>query len=284
MLFQDLIVKLQGYWAGVGCTILQPYDMEVGAGTFHPATSLRCLSDNPWNVAYVQPSRRPTDGRYGENPNRNQYYYQFQVILKPSPDNAQKLCLESLGAIGIDTRKHDCRFIEDDWQNPSIGAAGLGWELWCDGMEVLQFTYMQQIGSVEIQPVPCELTYGLERIAMYIQGVDHIMDIQYSKDKKYSDIFLDAEKQQCTYNFEYADVQMLEQHFEDYQKESQKLIDQNLVIPAYEYCIKASHVFNLLEARGVFSVTQRAAYVAKIRQLSKDCCVKWVNLSKAQAK
>ena len=275
MFFQDLILKLQAYWSENGCAILQPYDMEVGAGTSHPATTLRCLDDNDWNVAYVQPSRRPTDGRYGENPNRNQHYYQFQVILKPSPDDIQELCLNSLYEIGIAKGKHDFRFIEDDWKNPSLGAWGLGWELWCDGMEVLQFTYMQQVGSIELKSIPSELTYGLERIAMYIQGVDHVMDIQYNKDLKYSDIFLQSEKQYCTYNFEEADIEMLEKHFIDHQVECEKLVEKGLAQPAYDQCLKACHIFNLLEARGAFSVTQRAAYMAKIRTLSNKCCSKW---------
>ncbi|MBS0235795.1 MAG: glycine--tRNA ligase subunit alpha [Proteobacteria bacterium] len=273
MHFQDLILKLQNFWGAKGCTILQPYDMEVGAGTSSPATLLRCLGDKPWNVAYVQPSRRPVDGRYGENPNRMQHYYQFQVILKPSPDNIQELCLESLYAIGIDPKVHDLRFVEDDWENPTLGAWGLGWEVWCDGMEVFQFTYMQQVGGIECSIIPGELTYGLERLAMYIQNVDNVWDLSWnSAGVKYRDIFLASEKEYSAYNFEYANTAMLLRHFKDHEEECQALLARGLVYPAYDQCLKAAHIFNLLDARGVISVTERTSYIARIRQLSKECC------------
>lgn len=276
MYFQDLILELQHFWAKQGCIILQPYDMEVGAGTSHPATTLRSLGKKPWKVAYVQPCRRPTDGRYGQNPNRLQQYYQFQVILKPSPDNIQDLCLESLYRIGIDPKYHDLRFVEDDWENPTLGAWGLGWEVWCDGMEVFQFTYMQQIGGIECSPIPGELTYGLERLAMFIQGVDNIWDIKWNKeDMLYRDIFYDSEVEFSGYNFEHATVKILLQHFQDALTECQQLLAQKLIYPAYDQCVKAGHLFNLLQARGVISVTERTSYIAKVRNLARECCLLW---------
>jgi glycyl-tRNA synthetase alpha chain len=277
MYFQEIILTLQKFWSDQGCTLLQPYDMEVGAGTSHPATLLRSLGKEHWNVAYVQPSRRPTDGRYAENPNRNQHYYQFQVVLKPSPEDIQDLCLKSFYALGLDPKKHDFRFVEDDWENPTLGAWGLGFEVWCDGMEILQFTYMQQIGGIECNPIPGELTYGLERLAMYIQNVDNIWDIKWNaKGVTYADVFKRTEKEYCAYNFEHADTEMLIRHFNDHEQECLKLIDKKLAQPAYDQCLKAGHIFNLLEARGVISVTERASYIAKIRNLARKCCEEWV--------
>ncbi|MGY8986617.1 MAG: glycine--tRNA ligase subunit alpha [Sphingomonadales bacterium] len=275
--FQDLILKLQTYWALEGCVLLQPYDMEMGAGTFHPATALRALGPNPWKAAYVQPCRRPTDGRYGKNPNRLQYYYQFQVILKPSPDNIQELYLGSLRNIGIDTSAHDIRFVEDDWESPTLGAWGLGWEVWCDGMEISQFTYFQQVGGFDCKPISGELTYGLERLAMYIMDVDNIYDLPYNEpgnedSKNYGDIFLENEKEFSAYNFDYANIDILLQHFRDAEAECQNLLEKTLPLPAYDQCMKASHTFNLLDARGVISVTERAAYIGRVRVLSKRCC------------
>jgi glycyl-tRNA synthetase alpha chain len=284
--FQDLILALNLYWAAKGCVILQPYDMEVGAGTFHPATTLRALGPRHWRAAYVQPSRRPKDGRYGENPNRLQHYYQYQVILKPSPDDIQDLYLGSLYAIGIDRDAHDIRFVEDDWESPTLGAWGLGWEVWCDGMEVSQFTYFQQVGGIDCEPVPGELTYGLERLAMYVQGVDNVYDLNFNgrdgADRiTYGDVFRDAERQYSAYNFEFADTDMLLRHFEDAEKECRALLDKRgegpaLVLPAYDQCIKASHAFNLLDARGVISVTERQAYIFRVRELALRCCAAWV--------
>lgn len=275
--FQQLVLTLQQFWAGHGCAILQPYDMEVGAGTFHPATTLRALGPDPWNAAYVQPSRRPTDGRYGENPNRLQHYYQFQVIMKPSPDNIQELYLDSLRALGIDPMKHDIRFVEDDWESPTLGAWGLGWEVWCDGMEVTQFTYFQQVGGFECNPVPAEITYGLERLAMYIQGVENVYDLDFNgAGVTYGDIFHQAEVEYSAHNFEYADTTMLLNHFRDAEKECQSLLAAGLPLPAYDQCIKASHRFNLLDARGVISVTERAAYIGRVRALAKACCEGWL--------
>ena len=281
--FQRLILKLQDYWAGKGCVILQPLDMQVGAGTFHPATTLRALGPSPWKAAYVQPCRRPTDGRYGENPNRLQQYYQFQVMWKPSPLDAQDLYLESLRALGIDTTKHDIRFVEDDWESPTLGAWGLGWEVWLDGMEVSQFTYFQQVGGIECDPVAVELTYGLERLAMYIQGVENVFDLDWNGEGvTYGDIFLENEKQQSSYNFDHADTEKLFRHFSDAEEECTKLLAQKLPLPAYEQCIHASHVFNLLDARGVISVTERQAYIARVRALSKGCCEAWVEIEQAK--
>ncbi len=281
--FQDLILTLQQFWSKQGCAILQPYDMEVGAGTFHPATTLRALGPQPWKAAYVQPSRRPKDGRYGENPNRLQHYYQFQVILKPSPENIQELYLESLRELGIDTAKHDIRFVEDDWESPTLGAWGLGWEVWCDGMEVTQFTYFQQVGGIECKPVSGEITYGLERLAMYIQGVENVYDLDFNgAGLKYGDVFLQAEQEFSAYNLEAADTEQLFKQFEEAEKECMALLNFKrdgvptpLPLPAYDQCIKASHRFNLLDARGVIGVTERAAYIARVRTLAKGCCEAW---------
>ncbi|KMY67511.1 glycyl-tRNA synthetase subunit alpha [Desulfocarbo indianensis] len=267
--FQDLIMRLQAYWAGQGCVIAQPYDLEVGAGTFNPHTTLRSLGPEPWKVAYVEPSRRPTDGRYGENPNRLQAYYQYQVILKPSPLNVQDLYLDSLQAFGIDPLEHDIRFVEDDWESPTLGAWGLGWEVWLDGMEVTQFTYFQQVGSIDLNPISVELTYGLERIAMYLQGVDNVYDLTWTEGVTYGQVHHRGEWEHSTYNFEVADVDMLWRLFESYENEAKRVLEQGLVLPGYDYCLKCSHTFNLLEARGAISVTQRTAYIARIRDLAR---------------
>ncbi len=280
--FQRLILKLQDYWAEKGCVILQPYDMEVGAGTFHPATTLRALGRQPWRAAYVQPSRRPKDGRYGENPNRLQHYYQFQVILKPSPADSQDLYLGSLGALGIDLLAHDVRFVEDDWESPTLGAWGLGWEVWLDGMEVSQFTYLQQVGGIECDPVSTELTYGLERLAMYVQGVENVFDLDWNGRPRgeggmtYGDVYLQAEREFSAYNFEQAPPDTLRRHFGDAEEECNKLLGVALALPAYDQCMKASHVFNLLDARGVISVTERQAYIGRVRALAKGCCEAWL--------
>jgi len=285
--FQEIILRLQTYWATQGCALLQPYDMEVGAGTFHPATTLRSLGPKPWAAAYVQPSRRPTDGRYGENPNRLQHYYQFQVLIKPSPPNLQELYLGSLEAIGINMELHDIRFVEDDWESPTLGAWGLGWEVWCDGMEVSQFTYFQQVGGHDCHPVSGELTYGLERLAMYVLGVDHVMDMPFNDPDTaipltYGDVFLQAEQEYSRYNFDVADTGRLLRHFEDAEAECAAILaapaidpktGKHIIMaqPAYDQAIKASHVFNLLDARGVISVTERQAYIGRVRALSKAC-------------
>lgn len=286
--FQGLILALHNYWADYGCVVLQPYDMEVGAGTFHPATTLRSLGPRPWNAAYVQPSRRPKDGRYGENPNRLQHYYQYQVILKPNPSNLQELYLGSLKAIGLDPLVHDIRFVEDDWESPTLGAWGLGWECWCDGMEVSQFTYFQQVCGIECAPVSGELTYGLERLAMYVQGVDNVYELNFNgregaEKVTYGDVFLQAEQEYSRHNFEHADTTMLFKHFEDAEGECRALLDagapkpgdnatlHKMVLPAYDQAIKASHVFNLLDARGVISVTERQSYILRVRNLAKAC-------------
>jgi len=275
--FQELILTLQNFWASKGCLILQPYDNEMGAGTFHPATTLRALGPNPWNAAFVQPSRRPSDGRYGENPNRLQHYYQYQVILKPAPDNVQAMYLESLKAIGLDPMRHDIRFVEDDWESPTLGAAGLGWEVWCDGMEITQFTYFQQVGGIECDPVCAEITYGLERLAMYVQGVEFVYDLAFNDQFRYGDVFHQNEKEFSAYNFEKADTEILFRHFSDAEKQCRKLLgDQLLPLPAYDQCIKASHAFNLLQARGVISVTERAAYIGRVRALAQACCEAWL--------
>lgn len=279
--FQDMILKLQTYWAGHGCVILQPYDLEMGAGTFHPATLLRALGEKPWKAAYVQPCRRPTDGRYGENPNRMQHYYQFQTVLKPSPNDIQDLYLGSLRAIGIDTSKHDIRFVEDDWESPTLGAWGLGWEVWCDGMEVSQFTYFQQVGGIDCRPVTGELTYGLERLAMYILDVNNVYDLPYNEPGTedsitYGDVFLENEKQFSAYNFEEANTEVLFRHFKEAEEECGKLLGKSLPLPAYDQCMKASHTFNLLDARGVISVTERASYIGRVRTLTKGCCEAWI--------
>jgi glycyl-tRNA synthetase alpha chain len=291
--FQDLILTLQQFWAGHGCAILQPYDMEVGAGTFHPATTLRALGPKPWNAAYVQPSRRPKDGRYGENPNRMQHYYQLQVIMKPSPPDILDLYLASLDAIGIDTALNDIRFVEDDWESPTLGAWGLGWEVWCNGMEVTQFTYFQQVGGFDCNPVSGEITYGLERLAMYVQGVDRVFDLSFNgrdDDRRltYGDVFLQAEQEYSRFNFEFADTELLLGHFRDAEKECKALLaagtpgpnandkHHKLALPAYDQCIKASHIFNLLDARGVISVTERQSYILRVRELAKACCAAWL--------
>jgi glycyl-tRNA synthetase alpha chain len=281
---------LQRYWADYGCVILQPYDMEVGAGTFHPATTLRALGPKSWNAAYVQPSRRPKDGRYGENPNRLQHYYQYQVILKPSPPDLQDLYLRSLAAIGVDPLLHDVRFVEDDWESPTLGAWGLGWECWCDGMEVSQFTYFQQVAGFECAPVSGELTYGLERLAMYVQGVENVYDLNFNGldgagKVTYGDVFLQAEQEYSRHNFEAANTDMLFRHFRDAEAECRALLAagdrgsdkrHELALPAYDQCIKASHVFNLLDARGVISVTERQSYILRVRELAKACCAAWL--------
>lgn len=286
--FQGLILTLQRYWADYGCVILQPYDVEMGAGTFHPATTLRALGGRPWNAAYVQPSRRPKDGRYGENPNRLQHYYQFQVILKPSPKDLQDLYLKSLYAIGIDPQNHDIRFVEDDWESPTLGAWGLGWEVWCDGMEVSQFTYFQQVCGIDCNPVSGELTYGLERLAMYIQGVDSIYDLNFNgregaEKVTYGDVFLQAEQEYSRHNFEHADTAMLFEQFKmaenacrAYLAAGDKGESHEMAQPAYDQCIKASHAFNLLDARGVISVTERQSYILRVRELAKACGEAWV--------
>jgi len=283
--FQDLILALQRFWADQGCVILQPYDTEVGAGTFHPATTLRALGPRPWKAAYVQPCRRPTDGRYGENPNRLQHYYQFQVILKPSPDNIQDLYLQSLAVLGINALEHDIRFVEDDWESPTLGAWGLGWEVWCDGMEVTQFTYFQQVGGIDCRPVSGEITYGLERLAMYVQGVDNVYDLDWNGEGvTYGDVYLENERQFSAYNFEHADTDLLLQHFRDAEKECHALLAAGVPLPAYDQCMKASHTFNLLDARGVISVTERAAYIGRVRALAKGCCEAWMEKETASAK
>jgi glycyl-tRNA synthetase alpha chain len=286
--FQDLILTLQRFWADQGCVILQPYDMEVGAATFHPATTLRALGPKPWRAAYVQPSRRPKDGRYGENPNRLQHYYQFQVILKPSPPDIQDLYLDSLRAIGIDPLNHDIRFVEDDWESPTLGAWGLGWEVWCDGMEVSQFTYFQQVGGFDCDPVAGELTYGLERLATYVQGVDRVFDLNFNggegKDKvTYGDVFLQAEQEYSRFNFEHADTKLLLDQFRGAETECKALLAKGdageshlMALPAYDQAIKASHIFNLLDARGVISVTERQGFILRVRDLAKACCAAWL--------
>jgi len=282
--FQRLILTLQDYWAKRGCVILQPYDMEVGAGTFHPATTLRALGPETWNCAYVQPSRRPTDGRYGENPNRLQHYYQFQVLMKPSPADSQDLYLGSLRAIGIDPLQHDIRFVEDDWESPTLGAWGLGWEVWCDGMEVTQFTYFQQVGGIDCDPVSVELTYGIERLAMYVQGVENIFDLDWDGvpkekgGKQYRDVFMQNEREFSAYNFEHADTDVLFRQFREAEDACNHLLglDRPLPLPAYDQCMKASHLFNLLDARGVISVTERQAYIGRVRDLAKGCCQAWL--------
>jgi glycyl-tRNA synthetase alpha chain len=276
--FQDLILTLHRYWSAQGCLLVQPYDMEMGAGTFHPATVLRALGPDPWKAAYVQPCRRPTDGRYGENPNRLGHYYQYQVILKPSPPDLQQLYLGSLTEIGIDPLKHDIRFVEDDWESPTLGAWGLGWEVWCDGMEVTQFTYFQQVGGFDCAPVSGELTYGLERLAMYIQSVDNVFDLKFNGEGvTYGDVFLANEKQLSAYNFEVADTDALFELFRKAAAECENCVEHNLPIPAYEQAIKASHVFNTLQARGVISVAERQAYIGRVRDLAKAACASWMD-------
>ena len=286
--FQTLILTLHDYWSRQGCVILQPYDVEVGAGTLHPATVLRALGPKPWRAAYVQPSRRPADGRYGENPNRLQHYYQYQVILKPNPPDMQALYLGSLEAIGIDPTLHDLRFVEDDWENPTVGAWGLGWEVWCDGMEVSQYTYFQQVGGLDVDPVAGELTYGLERLAMYVQGVDNVFDLAFNDPqspdfKTYGDVFLENEREFSAYNFEVADVAVLKRQFEDMETQAVRILDmrgpqgQRLVLPAYDHVLKASHLFNLMDARGAIAVAERQSYIGRIRDLCKACAQAWVD-------
>jgi len=275
--FQDLILTLHRYWSAEGCVLLQPYDLEMGAGTFHPATVLRALGPDPWRAAFVQPCRRPTDGRYGENPNRLGHYYQYQVILKPSPPNLQDLYLGSLTEIGIDPLRHDIRFVEDDWESPTLGAWGLGWEVWCDGMEVTQFTYFQQVGGFDCKPVSGELTYGLERLAMYIQGVDNVYDLDFNgSGVKYGDVFLENERELSTWNFEVANTDILFDQFRKAAAECENALAAKLPIPAYEQAIKASHIFNTLQARGVISVAERQAYIGRVRDLAKGACAAWM--------
>jgi len=277
MNFQEVILALQKFWSKKGCALVQSYDIEVGAGTFHPATLLKVLGPEPWNAAYVQPSRRPTDGRYGENPNRLQHYYQFQVILKPSPVDVQEKYLQSLKALGIDSLEHDIRFVEDDWESPTLGASGLGWEVWLDGMEITQFTYFQLAGSIELSPISVEITYGLERISMYLQGVDNVFDLKWNDNITYRDIYHQQEVEQSTYNFEKADIDMLLDLFERYEAEAIRTIKKSLVLPAYEYCLKCSHAFNLLDARGAISVTERTGYIARVRNLARACAEEYLN-------
>ena len=275
--FQDTILNLQKYWGDYGCVILQPYDMEVGAGTFHPATTLRSLGTKPWRAAYVQPSRRPSDGRYGDNPNKLQHYYQFQVIIKPSPKEIKKLYLKSLSAIGINYKDHDIRFVEDDWESPTLGAAGLGWEVWCDGMEITQFTYFQQMAGIECKPVSVELTYGLERICMFTQKKNNVFDLLWNDfGVKYKDVFYQSEKEFSAYNFEHANIDFLFKIFEMVETECKSLLDKKLSLPAYDQCLKASHVFNLLDSRGVIGVAQRAGYISRIRDLVKRAGSVWL--------
>ncbi|GAB6138323.1 glycine--tRNA ligase subunit alpha [Halanaerobaculum tunisiense] len=276
MEFQEIINTLNQFWSEQECVIRQPYDVEVGAGTMNPSTLLRSLGPEPWNVAYVEPCRRPDDGRYGENPNRLQHYYQYQVIMKPSPDNIQEIYLKSLEALGIDPGKHDIRFVEDNWENPTTGAWGLGWEVWLDGMEITQFTYFQQVGGIECQPIPVELTYGLERIAMYLQEVDSVYDIEWVADVKYGDVHHQGEVEHSTYNFEEADIDKLLTLFNLYEDEAQSVIDKGLVLPAYDYVLKCSHTFNLLDARGAISVTERTSYISRVRDLAKACARAYV--------
>ncbi len=275
--FQNLIFNLQKFWDKQGCIILQPYDLEVGAGTFHPATTLRSLGPKPWKAAYVQPSRRPTDGRYGKNPNRLQHYYQYQVIIKPSPKDIKQLYLKSLMAIGIDSKEHDIRFVEDDWESPTLGAAGLGWEVWCDGMEITQFTYFQKMTGIECKPISVELTYGLERICMFVQGKKNIFEIDWNDNGvKYGDVYLQSEKEFSAYNFDQANTESLLKNFEIAEQECKNLLDQKLPLPAYDQCLKASHIFNLLDARGVIAVAERTGYINRIRELAKGAGSGWL--------
>jgi len=275
--FQDLIFNLQKFWSKYGCIILQPYDLEVGAGTFHPATTLRSLGPKPWKAAYVQPSRRPTDGRYGKNPNRLQHYYQYQVIIKPSPDNIKQVYLRSLSAIGIQVKDHDIRFVEDDWESPTLGAAGLGWEVWCDGMEITQFTYFQKMTGIDCKPIPVELTYGLERICMFVQGKKNVFDIDWNDNGvKYRDVYLQSEKEFSAYNFDHANTESLLKNFEIAEKECKALLEKQLALPAYDQCLKASHIFNLLDSRGVIAVAERTGYINRIRDLAKGSGSVWL--------
>ena len=279
--FQETIFNLQKFWSNQGCIILQPYDLEVGAGTFHPATTLRSLGPNPWKAAYVQPSRRPTDGRYGENPNRLQHYYQFQVIIKPSIDNIKNLYLKSLSKIGINHSEHDIRFVEDDWESPTLGAAGLGWEVWCDGMEITQFTYFQQMAGINCNPVSVEITYGLERICMFIQQKQNVYDLDWNEEGvKYKDVFQQSEREFSKYNFEYASIENLFKIFDMYEFEARSLAEKKISLPAYDHCLKASHVFNILDARGAISVAERAEYIARIRSIVKLVAEVWIETQK----
>tara|TARA_Y100001970_G_scaffold6814_1_gene7802 strand:- start:6566 stop:7447 length:882 start_codon:yes stop_codon:yes gene_type:complete len=275
--FQNLIFNLQKFWDKQGCIILQPYDLEVGAGTFHPATTLRSLGSKPWKAAYVQPSRRPTDGRYGKNPNRLQHYYQYQVIIKPSPKDIKQLYLKSLAAIGIDSKDHDVRFVEDDWESPTLGAAGLGWEVWCDGMEITQFTYFQKMTGIDCKPISVELTYGLERICMFVQGKKNVFDIDWNDEGvKYKDVYLQSEKEFSAYNFDHANTDSLLKNFEIAEQECKNLLEKKLPLPAYDQCLKASHIFNLLDARGVIAVAERTGYINRIRELAKGAGAGWL--------
>ncbi len=276
MNFQDIIFELGKYWAEQGCVIQQPYDMEVGAGTFHPATLLRALGPEPWKCAYPQPSRRPTDGRYGDNPNRLQHYYQYQVVIKPSPINIQELYLQSLERFGLNLLEHDIRFVEDDWESPTLGASGLGWEVWLDGMEITQFTYFQQAGSIDLHPTTVEITYGLERIAMYLQGVESVYDIAWNNEISYGEIFHQAEVEFSTFNFEHANVEKLLMFFDSYEEEALKLINHTLILPAYDYCLKCSHTFNLLDARKAISVNERTRYIGRIRNIARKVAEAYV--------
>lgn len=269
--FQDLIQRLNVFWASRDCLVVQPYDLEKGAGTFSPHTFLRALGPEPWRAAYVEPSRRPTDGRYGENPVRTQHYYQYQVILKPSPENVQELYLDSLRYVGIDVEGHDIRFVEDDWESPTLGAWGLGWEVWLDSLEITQFTYFQQCGGIDLEVISCEITYGLERIAMFLQNKKSMFDIQWGAKETYGDVHLEGEKEFSRYNFEEANVEILQRHFEEYEQEAKRLLEKGLVLPAYDFCLKASHTFNLLDARGAISVTERPRYIGRVRALAKGC-------------
>lgn len=281
MYFQDIILSLQNYWSSKGCALHQPYDIEVGAGTFNPCTFFRVLGPEPYSAAYVEPSRRPTDGRYGENPNRLQHYYQFQAILKPSPDDVQNLYLESLVSLGVDPLQHDIRFVEDDWESPTLGAWGLGWEVWLNGMEITQFTYFQQVGGLDLKPVTAELTYGLERIAMYLQDVDNVYDLKWNKNILYGDVHLETEKQFSRYNFEASGKERLFQWFDMYEAEAKDLLAQELVLPAYDYTLKCSHAFNLLDARGAISVTERTGFIGRVRNLARSCAEGYVQQREA---
>ncbi|WP_319586973.1 glycine--tRNA ligase subunit alpha [uncultured Desulfobulbus sp.] len=281
MYFQDIIATLNSYWAAAGCVVMQPYDMEVGAGTFHPATLLRALGPEPWKAAYVQPSRRPTDGRYGENPNRLQHYYQYQVVIKPSPKDIQAMYLESLEKFGLNLLEHDIRFVEDDWESPTLGAWGLGWEVWLDGMEITQFTYFQQAGSIDLKPITAEITYGLERIAMYLQKVDSVYDIAWNKEVTYGEIFHQAEKEFSAFNFEEANIADLTMAFDNYEREALKLVEKNLILPGYDYCLKCSHTFNLLDARKAISVAERTRYIGRIRNIARHVAQRYVEQREA---
>ena len=281
MYFQDIILSLQNYWSSKGCALHQPYDIEVGAGTFNPCTFFRVLGPEPYSAAYVEPSRRPTDGRYGENPNRLQHYYQFQVILKPSPEDVQNLYLESLTSLGVDPLQHDIRFVEDDWESPTLGAWGLGWEVWLNGMEITQFTYFQQVGGIDLKPVTAELTYGLERIAMYLQDVDNVYDLKWNENILYGDVHLETEKQFSRYNFQVSGKERLFQWFDMYEAEAKDLLAQELILPAYDYTLKCSHAFNLLDARGAISVTERTGFIGRVRNLARSCAEGYVQQREA---